>query len=328
MNRHNNSEERIKKLIVQNSEIFDNENVLEIKKVFLKEIMQIVEPRFTLFDIYPYSDSLKENLAQIDDLKKCLDSFRPLEGLAIEKLNKYFEELYTYESNGIEGNTLTLQETSLIINHGITIGGKSLREHFEVINHTNAIEYIQEIAKEEDEFNSRILLDIHALILDNIDKQNAGRYRQVDVMIGGSTHIPPQHIFVSELMTDYFAFYTAHKTDLHPVLLAADMHEKLVTIHPFVDGNGRTSRLVMNLLLIKQCYPITQISSENSKREEYYEALEKTQVGINPQAFQLFIAQNVKKSLIAYLDRIVSNGEPGTKGEYFYKRYLELKNKA
>ena len=283
---------------------------------------------FNLKELYPNSEDLEVLLEQIADLKKSLDSFRPLEGVHIEKLNQYFDEIYTYDSNGIEGNTLTLQETVLVLNKGVTIGGKSMREHFEVINHKEAIDYIKDLIKEKEPLSKRVLLDIHHLILKNIDNKNAGKYRNVDVMISGSTHKPPTFLQVENLMEAYFNFYEENKLTLNPVILSAEIHERLVTIHPFIDGNGRTSRLVMNLILLQHGFPITNISSQNDLRNEYYTSLETVQTGESKALFHTFIAKNVKESLIKYLEIISVNAEENTKGEYFYKRIVELSKKS
>lgn len=296
----------------------------DTKEKFLKLISTIMNHDFNLKELYPKSENLEVLLEQIEDLKKSLDSFRPLEGRHIEKLNQYFDEEYTYDSNGIEGNTLTLQETSLIINKGVTIGGKSMREHFEVINHKEAIDYIKDLVQQKEPLSKRVLLDIHHLILKNIDVDNAGRYRNVDVMISGSAHKPPTFLQVQSLMEAYFDFYEKNKETLNPVLLSAEIHERLVTIHPFIDGNGRTSRLMMNLILLQHGFPITNISSQNNLRDEYYKSLETVQTGANKEPFHKFIAKNVKESLIKYLEIISVNGEENTKGEYFYKRIIEL----
>jgi len=299
----------------------------DTKEEFLKLISTIMNNNFNLKELYPNSEKLEVLLEQIEDLKKSLDSFRPLKGVHIEKLNQYFDEEYTFDSNGIEGNTLTLQETSLILNKGVTIGGKSMREHFEVINHKEAIDYIKDLVKEKTLFNKRILLDIHHLILKNIDMQNAGKYRNVDVMISGSAHKPPTFLQVQNLMEEYFNFYEENKDTLNPVILSAEIHERLVTIHPFIDGNGRTSRLMMNLILLQHGFPITNISSQNNLRNEYYKSLETVQTGGSKELFYKFVAKNVKNSLIKYLEIISVNAEENTKGEYFYKRVIELTKK-
>jgi Fic family protein len=299
---------------------------IEIKEKFLELISTVMNNQFSLKEYFEDSSNLNEILKQVEELKKYLDSFRPLGEEQVSKLDRYFEEYYTYDSTSIEGNTLTLQETTLVLNKGITIGGKSMREHLEVINHSEAIEYIKEIVKKGEEFNKKVLLDIHYLILKSIDTSNSGKYRNLDVMISGSKHKPPTFLQVENLMNDYFKFYQDNKEGMNPILLSAYMHEKLVTIHPFIDGNGRTSRLVMNLILLQNGYPITNISSENDKRNEYYSSLENVQTNKNENDFLLFIAKNVKESLIKYLEVISMNGELNSKGQEFYQMIVN-KNK-
>lgn len=241
---------------------------------------------------------MNEIIEEIEQLKAELDKFRSLDNdtirdaLAIE---------YTYESNRIEGNTLTLRETDLVINKGLTVGGKSMREHLEAINHKDAIDYIREIAQSTIELSEKVVKDIHALILRGIDKENAGTYRRVPVMISGARHIPPQPYLIEKLIEEYFEFYEMHKNTLHPVILSAEMHERLVSIHPFMDGNGRTSRLVMNLLLIRNGYPIANIKGDTESRLQYYEALEAVQMEDDKSSFMQFILLEVKKSLEHYL---------------------------
>jgi len=300
----------------------------ETKEKFLKLISNIMNNEFNLSELFPNSNDQDIILEQIEDLKKCLDSFRPLEGRHIEKLDQYFDEVYTYDSTTIEGNTLTLQETALVINKGVTIGGKSLNEHFEIINHKEAIDYIKDAVKKKNSYNKRLLLDIHQLILKNINPQDAGKYRNIDVFISGSEHKPPTFLQVESLMEDYFKYYEDNKDILNPVLLSAELHNRLVTIHPFIDGNGRTSRLIMNLVLLQHGFPITNISSRNDLREDYYKSLETSQVNGNHEVFNLFIVKNAKESLIKYLEVISANGEESEKGLYFYNRVEELiKNK-
>lgn len=275
---------------------------------------------FDLSKVYPDTNEIPELLNQVDDLKKCLDSFRPLNPAQVQKLQEAWDIEYTYESNRIEGNTLTLQETGLVINEGITIGGKRLNEHLEAINHKEAIDYIRELATGQAELNEYTLNSIHTLILRGIDQDNAGKYRSVPVTISGAKHVPPQPFIVNKLMEDLFIFYNAEKDRLHPVLLAAEMHERLVTIHPWIDGNGRTSRLLMNLILLQHGYPIANISAD--RRMEYYSALEKAQVENDRTDFHRLIAKTEKRSLFKYLEMVSGNaGEDAEgKGLYFYER--------
>ncbi len=235
------------------------------------------------------ADQLK---TELDHLRQELDNSTILEALKVE---------FTYESNRIEGNTLTLRETQLVINEGITIGGKSLREHLEAINHKEAILFIEDIVQQQVAFSERILKQIHALVLHSIDRENAGTYRRVPVLISGSQHIPPQPYLLQPLMEEYFAFYESNKSALHPILLAAELHERLVTIHPFIDGNGRTARLIMNLILLQHGYPLAIIGGSSENRILYYDALEKVETAQDKTPFLSFIATTVLQSLERYL---------------------------
>lgn len=248
------------------------------------------------------SKNLQNLLNEIDILKKKLDTFREFDSFRIAQA---LELEYTFESNRIEGNTLTLRETDLVINEGLTISGKSMREHLEAINHAEAIGYIKQLMERNFPFNERELLSVHNLILRGIIPEEAGRYRRVQVMIKGSSHMPPQPFIVPKEMEDYFIWYSENKGKLHPVILAAEMHERLVTIHPFLDGNGRTSRLVMNLILLQNGYVIANIKGDYDSRMSYYQALETAQTSGNKEDFLLFIAQIEKECLERYL-KIIS----------------------
>lgn len=237
---------------------------------------------------------MKELLKDIDSLKERLNGLRHLEG---NKVAKAFELEYTYESNRIEGNTLTLQETALVVEKGLTIGGKSLVEHFEAVNHTHALEYVKELVRDNVTFTKTELLSIHQLILQGIDNKNAGKYRDVQVLISGAKHIPPQPFLIDEKMEGFFKWYLENKEILHPVILAAEIHERLVTIHPFTDGNGRTSRLLMNLILLQHGYPIAILKGDSKNRLIYYQALEEAQTEGNKAIFIELVALNVKEVL-------------------------------
>lgn len=236
---------------------------------------------------------LNNLLKEIEILKSEYQKFRVLDNA---KIQEALAIEYTYESNRIEGNTLTLQETQLVIEKGLTISGKPLKEHLEAINHKEAIDFISDLVKENEPLNERNLLQIHSIILKSIDKENAGVYRKVPVLISGSTHTPPQPYLIQKLMEDYFLFYEENKSSLHPVVLSSEMHERLVTIHPFIDGNGRTSRLVMNLILLQNGFPIANIKGDTESRMKYYNALEQTRTN-NKEAFILLVAEIEKQSL-------------------------------
>jgi Fic family protein len=247
------------------------------------------------------SKNLQSLLNEIEILKKKLDSFREFDSFRIAQA---LELEYTFESNRIEGNTLTLRETDLVINEGLTISGKSMREHLEAINHVEAISYIKQLMERNFSINERELLSIHNLILRGIIPEDAGRYRKVQVMIKGSSHMPPQPYMVAKEMEDYFIWYNENKNKLHPIVLAAEMHERLVTIHPFIDGNGRTSRLIMNLILLQSGYVIANIKGDYDTRMQYYQSLETSQTKNNKEDFLLFVAQIEKECLERYLSII------------------------
>lgn len=246
-------------------------------------------------------DSLEALLAQIDNLKTHLEAARPL---ASPQLINALDIEYTYESNRIEGNTLTLRETDLVVNKGLTVGGKPLREHLEAINHYEAILYIRELATRGAQLGEREIGQIHGLVLRGIDRENAGRYRKLPVMISGSRHIPPQPWAVPKLMEDYGLWLTGESLLLHPVVRAAQAHERLVTIHPFIDGNGRTARLVMNLILLASGYPIANIPGDTESRLAYYDALEKANLENDRTEFVTLIAGQVLHNMRTLLQQL------------------------
>jgi len=183
------------------------------------------------------SDSVQKKLDIIDNLQAKWSEAKPLSGVQLHKMKEYFNVQYTFDSNRIEGNTLTLKETHLVINEGLTIGGKSLHHHLEAINHLEAIHWVYELIAGQRDVNKRSLLELHQLILKSIDSEHAGRFRQLPVRISGSAHIPPQPFLIDKLMEDFIGHYERQKRCLHPVILAAEMHERLVSIHPFIDGH-------------------------------------------------------------------------------------------
>ncbi|PKP24718.1 MAG: DNA-binding protein [Bacteroidetes bacterium HGW-Bacteroidetes-2] len=244
------------------------------------------------------SKGLQSTIDSLDALKKELDQLRAFDSYRIAQA---IDLEYTFESNRIEGNTLTLRETDLVVNEGITVSGKSMREHLEAINHSEAIAFIKKIIVNKLPLKESTILQIHQLILRGIMPENAGKYRKVQVMIQGSKHLPPQPFLVKKQMEDFFIWFESKKNILHPVLLAAETHERLVSIHPFIDGNGRTSRLIMNLILLQQGYVIANIKGDYSSRMRYYQSLEDAQITKNKEPFLQFITQVEKESLQRYL---------------------------
>ena len=216
-------------------------------------------------------DLPEDYFKEVDEKLAKLNNKRPLSKEATESLQNAINLEWTYNSNGIEGNTLTLKETKVVL-EGITIGGKSVKEHLEAINHENAIEYLDGLTKDKSEISEWNIKGLHQLILKGIDDDNAGRYRNHNVIISGAKHRPPEYIKVPELMEKLMMNYDEWDK-YHPIIRAALLHGELVKIHPFIDGNGRTSRLIMNMDLMRSGYVPVIIKKNN--RLKYYEALDK-----------------------------------------------------
>jgi Fic family protein len=238
-------------------------------------------------------------LTRIEKKKARLDQIRPLPTAAVARLRAQILVEWIYNSNAIEGSTITLQETRLILETGLTIGGKSLREHFEVINHRDAIEYVEGLAASAEPLTPFHVRQIHQLVLARIDDENAGRYRETQVRIAGATFTPPESWLVPNLMTEWGEWLAAVEKHDHPVELAALAHHRLAAIHPFIDGNGRTARLVMNLILMRAGFPPTVIQRIN--RRQYYRVLAQADGG-KPAALVNFVGRAVERSLSLYLE--------------------------
>ncbi len=270
-------------------------------------VMEVAESRVEYLrsnrslEVPALSDSIMEKLARLDQLKAEWQKNKPLNKTQLSKMAEFFKIEYTYESNRIEGNTLSLQETGLVVNEGLTISGKTMVEHLEAINHAQAVDFVAELVRGSVDFSKRNLLQLHGLILSGIDRENAGRYRSVPVRISGSKHEPPQPFLLDKLMEDYFLHFAQQKQAMHPVILAADMHERLVSVHPFIDGNGRTSRLVMNLILLRHGFTIANLKGDVESRLRYYRALEAVQVDNEPEHFYHLVCDAVEESLKAHL---------------------------
>ena len=247
---------------------------------------------------------IKHLLTRIDELKQKLDASRPLLN---ETILQAIDIEYTYNSNRIEGNTLTLRETDLVINKGLTIGGKSMREHLEAVNHYEAIAFIKELVTAGSILNENIIKDIHSLVLRGIDRENAGKYRSVPVAISGSRHEPPQPWQVPKLMEDLNFWIQEEAKNLHPVIFAAEIHERIATIHPFIDGNGRTARLLMNLILLQNGYTIANISGDTESRLAYYNALEKCNLNQDKTDFMVLITEYVYDSMEKLVRKLGQN---------------------
>ncbi|MBN2652317.1 MAG: Fic family protein [Spirochaetales bacterium] len=246
---------------------------------------------------YPMDARLKSNknysglddydFSQIDKMILRINQQRPFPKRLVESLREKLVVDWTYNSNAIEGNTLTLSETKVVL-EGITIGGKTLVEHLEAINHREAIFFIEKIISNREELSEWNIKNIHALILRGIDSENAGKYREENVVISSARHIPPRHYEIRFLMQQLIIEYSKKWKALHPIVKSALLHGEFVKIHPFIDGNGRTSRLLLNFQLMQDNYLPIIIKKEY--RAEYYQALDIAHTTSNYQTFIKLIA--------------------------------------
>lgn len=211
------------------------------------------------------------NFAQLDGLAAQLQTMRPLNKTELKRLLNEFVIENTYDSNAIEGNTLTLRETALILQEGLTIAEKPIKDHLEAIGHRDAFEYVMTLADASTPLSERVIKDIHTLVLMN-DRLNKGVYRSVPVTILGAIHTPPQPYLVPVQMEQLLADYEGMKRDLHIVEAVAEFHLRFEGIHPFIDGNGRTGRLILNLELIKA--GLLPVNIKFADRRKYYDAFD------------------------------------------------------
>jgi len=245
--------------------------------------------------------------------KQELDRNRPLPSAVVQNLEGEFLLEWTYNSNAIEGNTLSLRETELVLNRGLTIGGKSLREHFEVINHAEAITYLESFIEKKTALSDDFIRGLHRRILHNIVELEAGMYRRHNVRIVAANHLPPGATKVARLMGGLVDWYTQNAGAIWVPDLAAEFHHRFVHIHPFMDGNGRTARLLMNFILMQDGYPPAVILRVD--RKKYYRVLQEADRG-NLVPFVDFIGRSIERSLIIYLNAIKPPDEHESGGGY------------
>ena len=235
---------------------------------------------------------LQSLLKRIDQTKAYIDNHRPLAPEEIKQLDAYFRIGTTYSSNALEGNTLTLTETKVLLEDGLTVNGKPLRDCYEAVGHARAYDFMLEVARSTPfAFSEDMILQLHRLFYQSIDLEKAGVYRDIQVFITGTEYVPPKADDVPSLMKGLVDGLAENWDSVHPVRLAAFAHRKLVDIHPFTDGNGRTARLLMNLILVNRGYQI--ISIPPVLRFEYITALKAAQRDKNPsdEAFIRLIAE-------------------------------------
>ena len=273
-----------------------------------------------------FSMSSLSKFEQIDRLKGWLDSFRPLSPIIVEELKKLYDVQFTYNSNAIEGNTLTQSETELVLSKGITVGGKTLIEHLEVIGHKDAIDYVESLSQQKQALGEWEIKQIHNLILRKIAPEEAGRYRQLDVKAAGTNYLYPAHYLISQLMQDFINWLNSDAAkNLHPVEYATVAHYRFVSIHPFRDGNGRTGRLLMNLLLLRGGYPIVIIS--NQQRNDYINAIAYGQNNSDDVNRLINLVNDAaKSSLIETLRLVVTAADSRGMGNPFYQEMMAVLN--
>lgn len=236
---------------------------------------------------------LEFDYSRIDALKAEIDCQRPFSKRLVNSLHEKLIVEWTYNSNAIEGNTLTLSETKVVL-EGLTIGGKSMVEHLETINHREAILFVEDLVAGKETLSEWNIKSLHSLILREIDNQNAGKYRTENVVISGAMHIPPKHYEINYLMQKLISEYNNDWKDYHPVVRATLLHGEFVKIHPFIDGNGRTSRLLLNFELMENGY--TPIIIKNENRSKYYEALDLAHTTMNYGPFAKLVSDLVMES--------------------------------
>ncbi|NBX91638.1 MAG: Fic family protein [Proteobacteria bacterium] len=242
----------------------------------------------------------KPVLERIDEKRKFLNKKRPLSRSVVQKLKEQLAFEMTFNSNAIEGNQLTLKETYLVIQEGITVKGKPLKDHLEAKNHHEALGFLFELVEKDKKHtvSEKLIRSLQHLVIKEMERGEAGKYRQGDVMITGSKHKPPPAYEIPRLMNELIQWIRKNSKKLHPVELASIAHHKLVFIHPFADGNGRTARLFMNLLLMQRGYPLVVILKND--RKKYYRVLEKADKGSTGDLGK-FVAQAVERSMNIYL---------------------------
>ena len=224
--------------------------------------------------------SLQTILDEIEVLKAKIQSFQQFE---LHRISKILELEFTYESNRINDNSLTLQETKAVINEGVTIGGKSMREHLEAVNHHETISYIKDLTQKNSAVNEKELLIIHNQILRGIKPEHAGKYKNDSLII--------------REMSSFFNWFETNKSTLHPILLASEAHLKIITISPFESGNIQIALLLMNWILIQNGYVFATIQGDDEHKNKYLSILAESQNQNDKSIFIDYIAQVEKENL-------------------------------
>lgn len=240
--------------------------------------------------------SLKNLLTKIDSTQQEINEYRPLDEPMLSQLKAYYRIGLTYSSNALEGNSLTETETKIVLEDGLTIGGKPLKDHLEAVGHSKAYDFMFSLIK-SDLFTEQDILALHRMFYYQIDDKQAGRYRQQRVFISGSQYSVPNWTDIPKLMEEWLQQLPEQREKLHPVEFAAQIHKEFVFIHPFIDGNGRLARLLTNLVLLQAGYLIVIIPPVI--RAEYIASLEKAHK--DDTDFRRFIAERILETQRDYL---------------------------
>lgn len=246
----------------------------------------------------------KKTIKSLDEKLKALNKLRPISKITLQKIREQFQIEMTYNSNAIEGNTLTMQETFWVIQEGITIKGKPLKDHLEAKDHKEALEFLYDLIEKDKKItiSEHLIRELHNLVVNKTQSDIAGKYREGNVIITGSKHTPPDGFEVPIKMQELITWFSKNKNKYHVVELSALIHHKLVHIHPFEDGNGRVSRLVMNLLILKAGYPLAIILKND--RARYYRVLSEADEENYTGVCEL-VAQSILRSLNIYLKILI-----------------------
>lgn len=255
-----------------------------------------------------YRAALQPQFERLYQKHALLVKSRPLPAIALNKIRESLTIEWTYNSNSIEGNTLSLRETQMILQEGITIKGKSLREHFEAKNHERAIDHLYSIVNDDYMLRAIDILTLHGFVLRSIEEDFAGRIRNGGVRIAGANFVPPNARKVPDMLDELIDFINNNPLGLNDIELATVFHHKLVWIHPFFDGNGRTVRLAMNLLLMRKGFPPAIILTND--RKKYYDALNQANNG-KYEKLMLLMVQALERTLTIYI-----NALPGSDNDY------------
>ena len=254
-------------------------------------------------------------MKKLELYKNFLKSKRPIDEITLKKIEENLKAKYIYNSNGIEGNTLSLMETNLIIEHGVTIKGKSLKEHLEVKGQEYALNFLTEVMNQKEEISLRMIREFNSLVMIN----GGGTFKTLpNEIVGANFKTSPPHLVEEHLNKLIENFYNSNEDIIKKVAI---FHADFEKIHPFPDGNGRTGRLLMNLELMKEGFPITIIKKED--REDYYNALEKAHSNDDYEDIISFIENNVEKSFEFYFEHITNNWKQEIEDFYFLNNKLD-----